>query len=196
MVQEAKGRIYLFENARFPSVTTIIQAFFPFWEGSNRDEAQAAAELGSAVHLMVGELLHNLRFASKRISSFPNALHGYGYSWLKFMEAFDIKPMAYERPLFSPKYRFAGRPDFIALVDGTPTIIDWTIGSTRLAKRLQTAAYEIAWKEMTKDRHKYDRIEVPLKSNGKMPTLRPHENANDKYAFLNTVNLYRWREAA
>lgn len=193
VTQEGKSRIYLFENKRYPSVTTIIETVLPFWDGSNQDEAYAAAMLGTEVHGMCAELTQNRRFAPKRIDAFPDALVGYGYSWLAFMEATKAEVVSQERALFSHKYRFAGRPDAIMLINDRPTVVDYTIGSTRLAKRLQTAAYAIAWKEQFKDRRKFNRIEVPLKANGKLPTLRTHTNDNDKYAFLSAVNFRRWK---
>lgn len=196
VTHEGKARIYLFENKRYPSVTTIIESVLPFWDGSNHDEAYAAAMLGTEVHGMCAELTLNRRFASKRIISFDPRLRGYGYSWLKFMEATRAKVISQERALFSHKYRVAGRPDAIMIINDRRTVVDYTIGSTRKAKRLQTAAYAMMWKEEFKDRHKFYRIEVPLKANGKLPTLRTHDNDNDKYAFLSAVNFHRWKEAA
>lgn len=196
ITQEGRARIYLFENRRYPSVTTVIERWLPFWDGSNQDEAYAAAMLGTEAHGMCAELSQNRRFAAKRIGAFPERLRGYGLSWLKFIEAFEIETLARERPLFSMKHRVAGRPDEIMLIDGKPTVVDYTIGSTRRAKRLQTAAYAMIYKEVAKDRRKFARIEVPLKANGAMPTLRLHDNDNDKYAFLSFLNMYRWDEAA
>ena len=196
VTEEGKARIYLLENLRYPSVTTIIEAVLPFWDGSNLDEAYAAAMLGTEVHGVCAELTHNIRFAEKRVDTFVPQVRGYARSWLAFMKATGAEVLSYERALFSFKYRIAGRPDAIMMINGKPTVVDYTIGSTRKAKRLQTAAYAMMWKEEFKDRRKFYRIEVPLKANGKLPTLRVHDNDNDKYAFLSAVNFYRWKEAA
>lgn len=196
VTHEGKARIYLFENKRYPSVTTIIESVLPFWDGSNQEEAASRAMLGTEVHGMCAELTQNIRFAAKRIDSFNKIIRGYGYSWLKFMEATDAKVISQERALFSFKYRVAGRPDAIMMINHRPTVVDYTIGSTRKAKRLQTAAYAMMWKEEFKDRRKFHRIEVPLKADGGLPTLRTHDDERDKYAFLSAVNFYRWKEAA
>jgi hypothetical protein len=194
VTHEGRARIYLFENQRYPSVTTVIERWLQFWQGSNQEEAYAAAMLGTDVHAMCAELSQNRRFAAKRIDAFPDRLQGYGYSWLKFMEALNPESIARERPLFSKKHRVAGRPDEIMEFNGRPHVVDYTIGSTRKAKRLQTAAYAMIYKEAYKDRRKFLRVEVPLKASGEMPTLRPHDDDNDKYVFLNFLNMYRWDE--
>ena len=195
ITQEGNARIYMFENKRYPSVTTVIDRWLPFWNASNQDEAYARAALGTEVHSMCAELTLNRRFAPHRIEAFSPKLTGYGYSWLKFMEAMDAEVMEQERALFSHRYRVAGRPDAIMLIHRRPTVVDYTIGTTPKAKRLQTAAYAMLAKEANKDRRKYRRIEVPLKENGELPTLRQHNNDNDKYAFLSMLNMYRWDEA-
>ncbi|MCP4878289.1 MAG: PD-(D/E)XK nuclease family protein [Gammaproteobacteria bacterium] len=196
VTEEGKARIYLFENQRYPSVTTVIQSVLPFWEGSNQEEAYAKAMLGTEVHSMCAELTLNRRFAAKRIADFHPKIRGYGYSWLKFMEQTEAEVISQERAIFSRKLRVAGRPDAIMMINGKRTVADYTIGATRLAKRLQTSAYAMIWKEEFKDRHKYHRIEIPLKENGNLPTLRVHDNDNDKSAFISAVNFYRWKEAA
>jgi hypothetical protein len=196
VTHEGKSRIYLFENKRYPSVTTIIESVLPFWDGSNQEEAYSKAMLGTEVHGLCAELTQNIRFAEKRINTFNILLQGYAWSWLKFMKATEAQVISQERALFSHKHRVAGRPDAIMMINGKPTVVDYTIGSTRKAKRLQTAAYAMMWKEEFRDRRKFSRIEVPLKPNGGLPTLRVHDNDNDKYAFLSAVNFHRWNEAA
>jgi len=117
ITHEGRARIYLFENQRFPSVTTVIERWLPFWDGSNQEEAYAAAMLGTEAHGMCAELSQNRRFAAKRIDAFPEKLRGFGHSWLKFMEAFDTATISREHPIFSMKHRVAGRPDEIMLVN-------------------------------------------------------------------------------
>jgi hypothetical protein len=141
----------------FPSVTTILNAYPQSqhltrwiadqgWNESQRIKSEAG-ERGTNVHqaiehLLAGQNLNRLGSSLEewwKISTFVDWYH-------------DFKPevLATEIALFSKKYKFAGRVDCIAKINGKITVIDWkTSGSIYDHYPLQFASYAQAVEENT-----------------------------------------------
>jgi hypothetical protein len=141
----------------FPSVTTILNAYPQSqhltrwiadqgWNESQRIKSEAG-ERGTNVHraievLLMEEALQQQAYSLEewwKISTFVDWFH-------------DTNPeiLATEIALFSKKYKFAGRVDCIAKIDGKITVIDWkTSGSLYEHYPLQFASYAQAVEENT-----------------------------------------------
>ncbi len=68
-------------------------------------------------------------------------------SYLKFLEWVrdkSFEPTYLETPFVSEKYKFGGMPDYVGLINGTPTILDFKTGSGIFEEHLiQVAAYKM-----------------------------------------------------
>ena len=179
VVWEKGERFYRDRLARkYDSVTGIIGTGLPFWEGvDERGTRLESSRRGTEVHRIC------CRMAQGKAIEIAPAFEGYAVAFRSFAEKCRFLPVAVEHRLHSEKLRLAGTVDAVCTLAGIPTIVDYTVGSSSLAKRLQTAVYRELWKSATRDRRRYQRIEVHLKPNGKF-SFRPHQDENDWFAFL------------
>jgi len=108
---------------------------------------QAAAQMGTNVHKFVQEWLENKTFPQVNNQQELNSFSAF---W-KFMNGVKLEPVLLERKIFSKKHQYAGTADFIGLVDGVRTLLDWKT-SERIYESywLQLAAYVEAMNEEIK----------------------------------------------
>lgn len=153
MSLHVKGRQYFIDGERVPSVTTLIGdglpkpaltkwaartvanlavdewdelAGMPISERLKRLEAapwtdrDRAAVRGTEVHKLAERLV-----AGEEVDV-PDALHGHVDACVKFLDDWNVQPVVVERPVFSRRWRYGGRPDlFATLGDGRRLLIDW-----------------------------------------------------------------------
>jgi hypothetical protein len=121
-----------------------------------------------------------------------HSLRPYLDGWAKFTDDKKVIFKEIEKPVCSTKYRFAGTPDRIGILDGFNTIID--IKSTaefNPATALQTAAYQIAYN----DNPKFDaqrRMAVLLQPDGKYK-IELYKDKSDASVFLSALSVYNWK---
>ncbi len=102
------------------------------------------ASIGSLSHAMIlahfkGEQVDTSDYTKNQIDTAEN-------SFLKFLEwAKDKKfePWCLEQPFVSEQHRFGGTPDYIGLLNGVPTILDFKTGGIYEEHSIQLSAYAI-----------------------------------------------------
>ncbi len=176
---------------RYDRTTTVIRYGLPFWESVDEDTKLVAAERGIQVHRACYELAQSPH-PEELAETFPEELRGYAQAWLAFQRVTQFEPLLLEEPLASETLLVAGRPDALGVIQKTVTVVDYTVGSSTLAKHLQTAVYERLWRESHPGhRGAVKRLEVHLRSNGRF-TFRPHENPEDFRGFRDLLGWYRY----
>lgn len=168
MSLSVKGRQYFIDGEQVPSVTTLIGDGLPkkledwvaretagyavdHWDElaelpiSKRLEKiqkarfasrDAAAGRGTKVHQLAEQLV-----AGKEIEV-EDYLRGHVDSCVKFLDDWNAQPVLVERPVFSRRWRYGGRPDLIAdLNDGKRWLLDW---KTSGSEPFGTIAFQLA----------------------------------------------------
>ncbi len=145
---------------RFPSVTKMLgetsdKSFLEAWkarigeEEANRISRESAA-FGDSLHLLIEN--HFLGVEQPEIS--PGKL-SFTFSNLKRkLNEFKIETIGIEVPMQSKVLRLQGRCDFICILNGELSIVDWKTTKDRKPKSwlndyfLQATAYSLMFKEM------------------------------------------------
>ena len=148
-------RYYLYEDNKYPSVTTVTgwkkRQFFAEWRKKNPKESKRVLHRGTLLHELIEDYLNN-----KDINLLSNTpVVAQLFTQLK-PELDKINNVhALEVPLWSDTLKLAGRVDCVAEYNGELSIIDFK-GSTRLKRRenineymMQATAYAIMWHERT-----------------------------------------------
>ena len=115
-----------------------------------------------------------------------------GVAWLNSV---SLEWACQESPIYSRRFRYSGRLDGIAKVNGVLSLVDWkTSQSVYPEFRLQTAAYVKAWEEEHPDLRIEQRILIRLgKDDG---VFEPHVYGRDSLrqdfqGFLGALTLYK-----
>lgn len=116
---------------------------------SGKDVGAVAADYGTAVHDQLFQY-----FTGNQIEKSPkNPFWVSIKPVIEWADKHKIEPVVMEDVVYSKKYGFAGRVDFIARIDGKTAIIDWkTSKELRWNYVVQACAYYLAWNEMHPDR--------------------------------------------
>lgn len=184
---DAKNHEYKHQGKRVPSVTQIL-ADCKLIDLSMVPERflHAACEFGGVVHSATeyfdkGELDYN---------SISDEVNAYIDAWDLFIKQFSVQIIEIEMRVHSKKYGFAGTLDRVAIVNGKISILDIKSGSPQKAYACQTAAYALAYREMTGEK-KLDRYCVFLDE--KKYRLKKHEDKLDENMFLTALSLYNYK---
>lgn len=145
---------------RFPSVTKVLsetsdKSHLEAWkvrigeEEANRISRESA-EFGDSLHLLIEN--HFL----DQPNEVPKGKLYFTFQNLRSkLKQFQIEPIGIEVPMQSKVLRMQGRCDFICLLNGELTIVDWKTAKDRRPKAwlegyfLQATAYSLMFKEMT-----------------------------------------------
>jgi hypothetical protein len=209
-----EGHLYLADGVEWPSITQIVGGVqvvrkdgsvgkwfdYGFMKDAKRDEVMSR---GTWVADCAAARINNG-------APFPPAvlaqLEAEAPDWFSFYLPFErwlvralaagFAPLIVERPLFSPRYRFAGRPDLVCLLNGNrPSIVEIKTGSALDETRVQTAGQEILVNEQDDYPYKgqgHDRYALELTPDGRDAQLIPHRNgARDRSHFLAALTLYQ-----
>ena len=148
-------RFYLYEDERYPSVTTVTgwkkRQFFAKWRKNNPRESKRVLNRGNLLHTTIEDYLNNKNI--DLLSATPVVATLFAQLKPELDKIDNI--LALEAPLWSSTLGLAGRIDCIAEYNGELSIIDFK-GSTRM-KRIddidnyftQATAYAIMWHERT-----------------------------------------------
>lgn len=83
-------------------------------------DRDAAAGKGTKVHKLAEQLTAGIEV------DVPEALRGHVDACVRFLDDWDAQPLVIERPVFSRRWRYGGRPDLFAdLNDGRRWLLDW-----------------------------------------------------------------------
>lgn len=191
-------------KSTYSRVTKVINEVLPFYDNPAAEEK---AVLGTVVHNTCASLSRKLKdnefplWDELNVSSsylIPEDEEPYIKAFLKFRKRYKVTPLLIERVIHSERYRFAGRPDLIALIGSKQeeTVVDYSVGPMGLAKRLQTIAYAQAWTEVYASCTEVKRLGIHLKDNGEytvVPFGKDKSYYNDWYGFVAALQFYRWK---
>jgi hypothetical protein len=172
---------YSDENGKvYPSVTQILVAenfvdssWFTEW---SRDK-------GSLVHL----ICHLDDINDLDESTIDPVLQPYLDAYRSFKRNSGFIVESSEVPLASEAYQFAGTPDKIGKLNGSPTIIDIKSGAVEPWVGLQLSFYEI----LTNHPHKRFALQLTPESNYK---LTPFAGRQDRNLCLSILSIYFWKK--
>jgi len=169
-----KAGYFLKDGTKVPGTTTIIGRFkdsggLMFWafqqgklgKAKLYDEAEKAADIGTAAHGMVelrikgasdaelndwlDKTLPDPEMQTKARSSFV--------AYLKWAEMTKLVVVEQEMQLVSEQYRFGGTPDAIGMIGNELCLLDWkTSNGVYQDYLIQLAAYRQLWEENHPDR--------------------------------------------
>jgi hypothetical protein len=108
-------------------------------------QSSAAAAKGTEIHALAEQLV-----AGQQVDV-PEHIAGHVEACVKFLDAYQVKPLAVERPVANRRWRYAGRPDLFAeltLPGGeiVRAVVDWKTGASGIwpEAALQESAYRHA----------------------------------------------------
>lgn len=189
------ARYYEINGKLYTSVTTALSVirkpFLETWRGNlGNEEADRirdeAADLGSQIH----EWCHEI------VKGGPIYCHPLVVAFSEWFNATVKEVVLAEKPVWSDRYRYAGRPDLVAILKGdrtAPTTIDLKATADIWPEMgLQLAAYQGAMEEQgvrTKRR-------LIIHLNKKTEKLKTKEFSNpmDFNMFLYALSLYNYFE--
>jgi hypothetical protein len=178
-----------------PSVTAIISAVMNAWKKPNYPAG--VGEKGRLVHLACE--LDDINDLDD--DSLDPALAGYVRAWRAWKSDHSPRWIGIEARVASVAHAYAGTFDRLAVIRNRVTLIDIKSGRPRPEHALQTAAYAIAYEEMTRDAGGPsdsgvtvdERACVYINGDGSW-SAQYHGSPHDRAAFLGARALYRWKE--
>lgn len=184
---EASHR-YTLDGKPLPSVTKIIHSVL----NPNAAFAPGSAERGKAVHLACQ--LHDEDDLDE--TSLSPKIAGYLEGWKAFLAEFGCVVHKIEMPVYSTVYLYAGTLDrIVSFPDNDKTglaVLDIKSGVVTPETGLQTAAYALAYHEMT-GILPTKRMAIHLKEDGGY-RAQAYDNREDYNDFLSCLRVFRWRQ--
>lgn len=151
---------------------------------------QHAANIGTEAHKVLEEYIHTGAAPANLEGEVGRCVRA-GIDWLSSQE---IRWIAQELPIYSRRYRYSGRLDGLAEVNGVLTLLDWKTSKNVYSEyRLQTAAYNKAVEEEDPSKVIQQRILIRLgKEDGAFdPHVYPRNTLRKDFcAFLGAKRLY------
>ena len=167
-----KGKVY-------PSVTNILltegfidSSWFTEW---SRDK-------GSLVHLVCH--LEDINDLDENTVDLVLQPHLDAYRAFKRDTGFIVE--ASEVPLYSEAYQFAGTPDKVGKLNGSPALIDIKSGAIDPSVALQLSFYEIL------TNHPHKRFALQLTAEGKYKLI-PFVGRQDRNLCLSILAIHHWK---
>ena len=139
---EEERHIYRLNGIEIPSVSTIMKPLSDSqYFGVDEEIMRRAAERGTAVH---NAIENYLKFGIVDISP---EYQGYMDAFLKFMEDFDVKPLATESRVYHKTLRYAGTADMPAIVNGQVICVDFKTSASvnKMLTGIQLEGYAKAY---------------------------------------------------
>ena len=174
---------------QIPSVTQILQAL-GISNFSMVPEAllDRSINYGNAVHDMTaywdrGTL--NLEALDKQL--FPVL-----EQWKKFLRDYSVKldPNFIECIVYCQKFKFAGTPDRVCIINGKNIVLDIKTGASNPNHAIQLAAYQLALKEEGLKIH--GRWAIYLSTD--KYKIEVFKNPSDTSVFLSALNIWNWKK--
>ena len=145
-----------------------------------------AADIGTEIHEWVSDWILK---KNPEMPSDEKVVNGI-MAFLKFQKEHKFKWIESERYIFSKKYRYAGILDSIAKEGNKLILVDFKSSNGIYdSMRFQVSGYKIAWEEETGKKIDERMILRFGKNDGEFEIKRLDNDAKDKKAFLNCLNL-------
>ena len=179
---EDSTHTYSIEGRRVPSVTQVIDWLDPWHQ---TPEGIAAGARGTIAHAAC----HLSDAGDWNPDGMDVEWLGYVEGWQRFLRESGYIVIDSECVAYSEQLQFAGRADRVGDLNTKPTLVDIKSGGARACHKLQTAAYQAAFRT----RKPLQRACVYLRADGSY-SLVMHKDPNDIYDFLAALRCVRWRE--
>ena len=214
LIFQEEGHVYIYDGVIRPSLTQILRAVrvrrddgsegaffnYDFLSESKSDDVMARGTwVADAVAALIqygqpsfpSSILEQLEAEAPRW--FPFFLPF--TRWLPRAMASGFAPLLVEKPLYSRRHGFAGRPDLVCILNGRrPSIVEIKTGSALPETAIQTAGQAVLLEDQEDYPHRqeaHDRYALELPARGEAQLI-PHRNhAQDRSLFLATLTLYR-----
>lgn len=145
-----------------------------------------AADIGTEIHKWVSDWILKKNPEMPDNEKVVNGI----MAFLKFQKEHKFKWIESERYIFSKKYRYAGILDSIAKEGNKLILVDFKSSNGIYdSMRFQVSGYKIAWEEETGKKIDERMILRFGKNDGEFEIKRLDNDAKDKKAFLNCLNL-------
>ena len=180
-----ENHIYLDRDGKeWPGVTTVLQdAGLANQFNHDKYAAQRGTYAHKACHLLDQNILVE--------NTLDDVIGPYIQSYKLFRASRPEEVAFSEKLVYSKVFHFAGTLDRIMTDGKWFDLWDLKTGAYDVAHELQTAAYALAWQEMTGLRIR-DRYGIHLKSNGSIAKMEKHKKLNSKTVFLAGLTAITW----
>ena len=145
-----------------------------------------AADIGTEIHEWVSDWILKKNPEMPDNEKVVNGI----MAFLKFQKEHKFKWVESERYIFSKKHKYAGILDSIAKEGNKLILVDFKSSNGIYdSMRFQVSGYQIAWEEETGEKIDERMILRFGKNDGEFEIRRLDNDAKDKKAFLNCLNL-------
>ena len=168
----------------WPSVTQIIQ---DAGLANQHNHDNYAATRGSYAH----KACHLYDQGTLVWDTLDDTIRPYVESYIKLRELRPEEVVLSEKLIYSETFRFSGTVDKIMQSGLSNDLWDLKTGAFDPSHELQTAAYALAWQEMTGNRI-VCRYGIHLQSNGSIAKIVKHDKLNSKQIFLAAHAVVQW----
>ena len=186
---EAKHE-YSLDGEIIPGVTTIINDLYT--PGPDDEAMEIARDRGTKVHKACE--LYDLNVLD--LEDLDPVLQPYLNAWIQFRSDTGVSIIEIERLVYHPKFRYAGKLDRVAMLNGKISVIDIKSSTVMLKLTgLQLAAYQAAYNASiagTDLPEATERYGLQLRADGKY-RLVPYTDKTEFNVFIGCLNRYNWR---
>ncbi len=178
-------------NDKLPRVSTILRVLDDAYLGVPQAALDHAAQRGTDLHALCQDYL----MALEGVCEMPNVPLLYEEPYAAFVlwaRQHQLRPVTIEEPSVSTKYGYRGTPDALVILNGKPTVLDLKFTASIIrTNRVQVQAYRRL------DKYEEATQAVLLHINPVTGVLKHHlvpNSPHDWAAFLNALNVWKWRQ--
>ena len=189
---------YFLDGQEIPHITGILQdSGLVNYTGIPQDILEKKADIGRKTHTAC-ELYDqdNLILETLHLT-----LKAYLQGWIQFIEDFKPEFIEIEKPRYSEKYRFAGKPDRVAIITSNLSIVEIKTSSTiERWVGIQLAGQSILWdeekkvKEQIRKRIAVQLLSEPMPKINKQYKVMPFEEATDRAVFMSALTIANYKK--
>jgi len=187
------GEYLLQEKANGNDIIT--EAIIEVAKREYRNVKKEAADIGKEIHAWISDKITG---KNPEIPDNKRVVNGIS-AFLKFQKEHNVKWLESERLIFSKIHKYPGTVDAIGKIGKDLILFDFKSSKpSRVSPdgiypehAIQTAGYQLAWEEETGKKIDYRIIIALDKETGDFRFREFKDNAKDKKAFINCVNLKR-----
>jgi len=112
--------------------------------------------------------------------------------WQKFLRDYSVKldPNFIECIVYCQKFKFAGTPDRVCIINGKNIVLDIKTGASNPSHAIQLAAYQLALKEEGLKIHGRWGIYLSMDKY----KIEVFKNPSDTSVFLSALNIWNWKK--
>lgn len=197
---QEEPRYYPVDGELYPSVTTVLgiinKVHLNIWRGNIGNEKanevlRETALFGDRIHDLTAQ--HDILLGSGMVIDCPPELVPYLTAYSTRVREMVSEVRQVEMVVYSKKYRVAGRLDRVLLIKNEEQDSVWDVktGTLNGLQHAQTAAYTLAYEEMTGITIGRRGVIQVSRRTGKVRFV-DHSDPHDMYGFLRLLEAYQW----